>query len=367
MPCNYLYLDDDKSGLDSYIRAVSAEGELTIEHKFPGPFDEELERLRLRLPNFDGLILDWRLDEKTNDNRRATFRAAALAQELRTRGTERELKELPIVLWSTYRKMVHSYTGDNTSQDLFDSVWDKERVVDEAPDVRRKLISLANAYGRIQEYRGVRFPIAMMLGLESADVDQLDPRISERFPDVRGTAAHDLARFLLRSVVVPTGPLIDREHLAARLGIEIESSPGWPDLTQVLTEYAGYTGVFSEGWLRWWNWKLERWWHGTTGASPLGMITATERIDLLRDALHLDLAPAPAIAESYSTVYWTICQGYRTPLDPVNGYALNLVPREPWLEPDYISELAALERIIEFQLDPLEEPRFKILIDSLDQ
>jgi len=196
MAIRYLYLDDEEpttlSALIGTITDGTNEIEIVAEH--PNSFDFQIEHLMKVLNEYDGLLLDWRLDEIPNsEGTRATFRAAALAQEIRTGATVGEYRDLPIVLWSTYDNLKVSYYADDTSHDLFDCKHHKDEVVDKADAVRKQLISLAEGYKRIRASEGATKKMKKMLALEEDVYNDLDPRFTQHILSDEPVPAHSSA------------------------------------------------------------------------------------------------------------------------------------------------------------------------------
>jgi hypothetical protein len=351
---------------------------LKIDAVYPGQFDDQLSLLRKS--DFDGLILDLRLDEfapppndNAGDQKKPNYRATAFAQEIRTRATERNLNEFPIVLWSYKDKMKRSYFKDDTSHDLFDMMCEKEDLqnLDRAKKIGKQLIALVEGYDAIlkarNRKRGPGTQFYKFLGFEKKP-GFIDPRIMSYF-EGRETQlpAHEYARFIIRELLDIPGPLITEDILAARLGVDIERSEYWNALKERLPDEARYGGPFHHGWPRWWAFRIEEWWKGLADCpGPLKRLKADDRVSFLRSATSLTrLYPADPIEDSYSNRYWTVCQGSdkpKDPLDPINGFIVDRKNKRPWQDELYLSENAALQglgRDKGLRVDPLERDRLK--------
>lgn len=345
----YIYIDDQSAAAT----APYAEGlqrkvpDLAVDHRFPVQFSEQLRRLKNE--DHQGLILDLRLDESENpDGERTEYRATALAQEIRTRTTEGRMRDVPIVLLSTDTKFKNSFDRDDTSHDLFDAVFNKEAVLDNAESIAKQLVSLARAYEAIGHGRAWnREYVLGLLGLQKSQFSMVDPRLGARFDGIpQKLPAHEYARFILKKVVVPASILIREDLLAARLGIDIVSSPDWAILRGRVDEAAAYRGLFSDGWPRWWMPQVTNWWEEIFGNNNLRSLTAEERVSLISKKLKLKrLNPAAPIDAAYRTSFWTLCEGFHRPLDPIDGLVVDGPEPEPWQEKRYISIRAALERV----------------------
>lgn len=369
MATKYIYLDDeDEATVRAYVDEVEGNTEgLVIEHHAPLPYGEQLEWLKTQ--SFDGLILDLRLDEMPNwerpDSGRVDYRAAALAQELRTRAAETSRNDTPIVLWSTYSKLDRSYRRDDFSHDLYDLKTRKEEIetADGGGLVGQRLVSLATGYERILEVKrsgkgSGRF--FRFLGFDE-DPGFLHPRLLQHFEGRGQLPAHILARFILEKVVKPEGSLIDRRTLLARLGLQDSDSEVADSVVQRF-DSARYGGPFANGWPRWWGRLVEVEWLSLAGADkPLRRTTAEERVQHLGAALGRDdLAVAEMLPSTTSSCYWTTCRATDRPLDPRDGFALADGPQDSWQSDQYVS-LDAIERDLlserDLRLSPLEASR----------
>ncbi len=148
----YLYLDDEQpAAVRPFLRELRRwRDDLEIEHHAPQPYHDQLPRLSHE--TFGGLILDLRLDQFPSWEKaggKAEYRATTLAQEIRTRATERKgAFEVPIVLWSTDERLRESYTRDDTGHDLFDLKCVKTDISDypaKAEQIADQLASLVAA------------------------------------------------------------------------------------------------------------------------------------------------------------------------------------------------------------------------------
>jgi hypothetical protein len=364
MRIKYLYIDDeDKNTVSPYTRQIENVNKgLTIKHLQPFPYDEQINRLQKE--EFGGLILDWRLDQNANlledgNKTKARYRAAALAQELRTRAAEGG-RDYPIVLWSTDKRRKESYLKDDTSHDLFDleCVKDDIEKPNRANEIALRLIALAEGYKEIVATPKSK-KIDNLLALKKPDF--LDPRILAYFEGVpEGTPSHEYARFILKELFGKSGPLIDEETLASRLGIDIEKSKDWSTLLRKLKN-STYQGVFKEGWPRWWAYYIEEWWDSLgKDMPPLRSTPAAERVARLQKKFKLQgLLKAEPIKPKYSQAYWTICQVTRRPLDPRDGFVLD-VETKLWQSKEYVSsdaEFTGKRQGKGLRLDPLEGVR----------
>lgn len=345
MSIKYLYLDDELEELTRHIpELLSSENEeLEIDLELPKSFREEIQRLRSS--EYDGLILDLRLDVKSE----AEYRAFTLAQELRTRATEGTLTDIPIVVCSTDAKLKKSYNKDGTGHDLFDSKYLKEEdLVDNSELVANELVAFAKGYKHIADIKakmgGSGPQLKQIFQLSAEELRPLDVRLTEYFGEVTGRLpVHEYARFVLREMILTPGPLVDKKVLAARLGLKVDS-PGFDELIERRLNQFKYKGPFHEGWDRWWWHLVDQWWRKTC-KSNLAFLDAQERINQLASAINIDaLHVAEPITSGYSTKFWTICALYQLPLDPIDSIRVETKNEPlPWQDNLSMSVKAALD------------------------
>lgn len=372
MPTKYLCIDDESTTkIRPYLNSLSAaSGGLEFrEPKHPSPFETEIRNICDDPP--DGLLLDLRLNEIAGEEEgeaKVEYRATPLAQELRTRMTERMIREFPIVLWSMERKFNESYNRDDAAQNLFDLVITKDEVLAHPVQVSILLKSLVEGYSYIESKIDTsHYKFYGMLGIEDDYYNQLDARIGERFFGQTKFPVHDYARYILRDLLEINGPLLSEACLAARLGIDIHGSGDWENCKSYFhKEGLAYTGAFSGGWPRWWAGKVENWWNSRKGIpGPLKRLDAADRVEFLKKTLRKSaLTPAPPIEENHSTKYWTVCEALNRPLDPSDGLRMRCSERKPWQDQPYLSIKAVIERIAiskGLSIDRQEHEKFNLI------
>ncbi len=375
----YLYLDDEpKAAVNAYIRAVQTEVTgLTIRHAHPKPYHEEIDEIvsaskdASEINKLDGLILDLRLDllyqddDTTQD--KANYRAATLAQEIRTRATEGDIPPFPIVLWSTNAKLRKSYDADDTSHNLFDLKSVKADIEEpaQARRVAKQLLSLVTGYARISRLRKSASTAPFEYLGFSAEPVFLDSRIyANLVSSPEPLPAHEYARFIIRELLESAGPLVNEWILAARLGIDLEKSPGFQEVVEKLFSNAAYNGPFGEGWPNWWFALVEDAWRTLPNCPGLLRSTPAEaRVDLLKQVTGVTtiVAAAPALLSERAT-FWTICHATLRPLDPRDGYLIDKQPKYQWQDREYVSFSAILNKEAEskkIRIDALEQERYK--------
>jgi hypothetical protein len=363
----YIFIDDESAARIKSLCSALSHRDLTVEHQNPLAFEDQLAQLRRTDEGF-GLILDHRLDEAINDGARRHYRGFTLAQEIRTRATDADdgtAWSYPIVLLSMQVKLKRSYDRDLTSHDLFDAVYAKENVPEQAETISQELRALVLGYAQLREARTARDADDLtrkLLGT-NVDPDSLDPRLLGELV-VEGRPCHVYAHFILKKLLAQPGPLLDERYLAARLGVSLEKSTDWSAVKDSFESFR-YRGAFHEAWERWWARDLERWWSSLRPRrEPLVMMEAAERVRALKEVTgRLGLVAAEPIREGYEQRYWTVCSELDRPLDPVDAVRIAEPEPRPWQEPHYISLQVAVEGLSRRDLRPhrMEEDRVNAL------
>jgi hypothetical protein len=362
MAIKYLYLDDDpERKVGQIARSLSIEGKLEVTYQSVSFFKPQIEQLLAPDWGFDGLLLDLRLDqEPREDGQKAEYTATTLAQFLRTKVYDQEagIRDFPIVLCSQQSK-IGMYEADISSHDLFDYKFPKEDVEVRAEEISSNMVALVEGYRTIAAAGG------NWSTLLAYDTAQLDTRIFSRFTN-RSTAVatHEYARHILKELLAPTSELIKETILAARLGLAT-TADGWPRLRDEVFGAARYKGAFGQSWERWWQPEVNRIFESLCSI-PLPSLDAAERVAALVEHTGLTgLMAAEPIKLNHSTWYWTICEAYKVPLDPAEGFRLAGVEPTVWQEYDYISLHALLEQLhateLHRPLHPDETPRFEAI------
>jgi len=339
----YLYIDDENdSSIESIRDGFNDVGVIEVE-LYPLEKTPSFEELRNKLISmeFVGLIIDLRLDG--NGPNKVGFSATTLAQDLRTIQARTELKTFPIVLCSTLTKIRETYNTDKASHDLFDYTFEKS----EEPNYEKfsqKLNSLANWYSWLGQSKKNIHEV-----LNREDLNDIDSRIYEDFLISDSPfLPNDYARFIINSLFHHPGALIKERTLAARLGIDIEKSSDWNELKDSIFATTSYSGLFSDGWKRWWSDKVIQHFMDFSDGQNLASLNAEQRVIIIIAKTGLKgLVPAEPIELCVSTEFWTICEGHKRPLDPLEGLVVYENSEiKPWQENKYISFHAAeVERI----------------------
>ncbi|MEX0313646.1 MAG: hypothetical protein AB3N18_05675 [Allomuricauda sp.] len=359
----YIYIDDENDpSTEAIVDGLNDTGIIEVSYRQVEEFNSQISFFEKELNSFQGIILDLRLDENMGVGVR--FTAPSLAQEIRTKsGAGLGIQEIPIILCSTDQKIKALYSREQSSHDLFDY----EFLKGASPNwikIASRLNSLAEGYRKIKE---VDYNIENVFGRPMADIDA---RILGKFIDKElGFPVHEFSQHILKQLIRWPGPLIGFELLGAKLGLDIELSEDWEELLNEHLINCRYTGVFSEGWSRWWNDLLVNWFNSLTG-KRLSTLKAEERVDMLKEKLGLTkLVAAKPLPKSVSTNYSTICEFYRKPIDPFEGFKVfGRKDPKPWQEHQYLSIEAVLERRglnQGLKIHPSEMDRVELIKQSL--
>lgn len=335
----FLYLDDENDASTTAIAdGLKIKDLIDVVPEEPKEFKAQIGDLKNRLKDFDGLILDLRLDGKKLD---ISYNAPAIAQELRMIAAEGAIKPIPIVLCSTDAKMRATYEVEKICHEHFDYKFTKQ---DSPPweKFARKLAALAAGYGFIES---TNYDISKILSRN--DLDSLDPRVLEIFNGLeKPLPIYDYASFVIKDLFHQPGVLIKEKLLAARLGIDITKSEDWQKLVESLFAPAHYTGIFSDGWQRWWSDIVMKIFKEASKGKRLSMLNAEERVKtLIKISGFKNLVAATPMEYNKTTNFWAICEFYKTPLDPLEGFKIHAtIEPKSWQEDRYVSLKAVLEK-----------------------
>ncbi|MCT4326392.1 hypothetical protein HZP16_09820 [Elizabethkingia anophelis] len=340
----YIYVDDENGTPE--ISTLHGFNDLKIieVERFPLSEFREFSSLKIELIKrikeqaSDGLILDLRLDGNGSD--RTEFNATALTSELRSVAARGEIASFPIILCSTESNIKQTYDTDKTSHDLFDYKINKSNEKPGWEKMSQKLASLAKGYKWLQSQKRENEEI---FGI--SDITNLDERIIERISNF--SVPYDYTHFVVKHFFHQTNPLISEKVLAARLGIDLAHTPAetWGTLKNEILSDIKYKGVFSDGWQRWWADKLIIWFEEISGEN-LAFINAEKRTEILINEYGLkELVVSEPLKFCNSTEFWSICEAYKVPIDPLEAFRIfTTVEIKPWEEYKYISLLAVLDR-----------------------
>ena len=334
----YLYIDDEGKDTSEALASGLSSKNVTVEYKHVSIFDTEF--IKNNLDNYDGIVLDLRLDDTPNSS---NFTATEFAQHIRTLVTKKEdlKKDLPIVLFSTDDKLQQVYAIDLSSHNLFDSYYNKTET-DTHANASNELFALAEGYIEINKNKN---NLPALMGLE--DLYDLNAEIFARF-DIENSniPIHEYAQVILKDLIYVTGALIDESILASRLGVDIKSK-NWQEVKE-LFKLAKYQGVFSDGWDRWWMFKINEIFKKEFN-TYLSYLNAEEKCQLFIEKKNIsDISSPIPIKFNSSNRYTTVCKVLNRPLDAIEGYRVYTTkPLKQWQEYSYASLYAFAEKLNE--------------------
>lgn len=340
MKSKFIYIDDENpEALASIVNGFNDTDLIEVELMDLSSI-KNFEQLKGKIQeiNPDGLIIDLRLDGEGPN--RLSFPATTLAQDLRTMVASGTIKPVPLILCSTSSKMRATYDIDKSSHDLFDYKFEKS-ITPDWNKLSRKLQSLSSSYLWLNKEKRNIDTI-----LNRTDLHLLDSRAFERLQDKEvQNQVNDITQFVINELFHHPGLLIRESILAARYGIDIEKSKeGWARIKESLLVPCKYTGILSEGWERWWADKTEEIFKTRTDRR-LQELNASQRVEYLKKLGFDNITEANPLPYCRSSEFWTICEAYKKPLDPLEGFKIYEVNEpKPWQEAKYISIGAELER-----------------------
>ena len=378
MKIKYLYIEDEREeNVESYKGKLEDSNKIDIEFYKIKKIDELLEIIKKKNHEIDGILIDFRLDEEIGFN----FNAPSIIQEFRQKVVDKEdgFIDIPVVLISTDEKIKHLYNKETTSHDLFDSYILKGKLTRDNEYKEQKikeLISLSEGYKKIRKtkenYKDTQEKDEIIKEILNLNDNQnyIDTSIFGRLLNNPFSPEHEYANFIIKNLLKYNGYLIDELTLGARLGISVvklssEEKEEWEKVKDFFND-AKYTGVFSDGWERWWMERINEKFEEISNGIYLIELNAEKRVEILKEKLSLTyIKPAKPIKCNNSTEYWVVCERLKRPLDTIEGFkAATEKELFPWQEPKYYSFYALINHIftdiknIKEHLHPDEWDRF---------
>lgn len=383
MRIRYLYVDDEQN---RDIKPLITELEhfsyncLSIEHIRVRSMKDIISKFSSE--DFDGLIIDHKLDAVNEDGYSADYWGTSLAQNFRTEMIGGAIKSAPIVLLSNEDVFVKYYDLDESAHNLFDYAVGKNKVAGcevYAKKASRIILSLAKAYKIAREEVQPNVDIHQSDYLTLLEpILKWDSNIFEftdkRFIEYAAAKSHDihtLVSLILNNFVRSADILVTEDMLATRLGVDYFKSPGWNKLKEQLTEFK-YSGVFSELKDRWWFSRIEDWWFTSfPGQKVMRALTATERVAILNDSLKLELKPiSPKYTNGQqSEKFWVNCALSSIPLDPFDAIQAKSVDLKPWEQPIYldVSVVYRREHVAKYSISQEDQKKIVPMFNKFNQ
>jgi hypothetical protein len=370
MTYKYLYIDDTKNQIEQgTINGIEDGGEIKVQFRFPDNWEVLLNELQGTLSNFNGLILDLRLnDNPYKDGKYAFYRGTSVAQELRTLAKEHVFKEdFPIVLISANENIEKSL--DPTSFDLFDYLIRKDNIGNERgisyAEFRTKLKWLADGYDYLNN---VPKDIRTILQVPPKVV--LDERFVDHFNKLLDTPiVHVIAKFISKETILKPSFLINKEYVQARLGLD-KQSDDWELFEERYLAQARYTGAFSKNCQRWWQSLIEQFWSENISSEvSLRNLSAEERVLLIKEKTGLkNLVPIEKDEKSRSESFWVVCKATGISIDTIDGFTIaGQENNYPWQEREFICIKEALRPTKFLSVASFEKPRLQKLKDLFEK
>lgn len=329
----YLYIDDEVEHAKNSANGFNSDNILI---NVESPTANGMDVLD-KLGDYDGAILDLRLDDNRLSNIKVNIRGTSIAQEIRTRATEGSIRDLPIILFSADSKLVQSYNKDSTSHDLFDYKISKEDSTKTTffENTRSLLVAYAQAYKFLGQARKKN---DLFYGFDLNDKKNCHQgflgTIEQSTSDV---PIHELVR-TVKSEIEMSGVLIDEILLAIRLGIDRKQSQDWATLKEMIKTTA-YTGILADYYPRWWMHLVKNFWtHHISQDQRLENLSASNRVELIKTKLGLqNLVPIQKEKENRGSNFWIACKATQQALTIEDGVRLFDKDYAIWREPAYIS------------------------------
>ena len=372
MAIEFLYIDDDINA-QGIVKAIESE-DLKFVATEPKSWNEQIEMLidDKSLNNYDGLLLDLKLEFTKEDNqvtqiakglndktKLVKFSGADLAQAIRTKiKSDQKIHDLPIFLCSTDNKFL-SYL-DRTSYDLFDKKLDKNVDFKDPQKNSKIFIEFAKEYIFLNKFPSVEEIIQKAPG-DSEDLNILKAELD------KCKTPHEKIYLLDKYLLQPSGILIDENLLAIRLGVDMENSKNWKKFKEEKLSRFKYRGVLSNYYNRWWNYDLIAYFRDELEIN-LKSLSAEERVDFLSKVYNdYELKAIDKMPHQEFTTYWYKCYLSKYPIDILDGLKIMDIPRYPWLDQNYISKayLSSEERDRE-KILPLLGPIEKEIFLEMD-
>lgn len=292
-----LFIDDNVDDKNKYSQIFNylpyTTRNLVVEGLPPEKIMDLATIIRERSP--DIVFLDFRLDEDLLSNNLSVneaYKGGGLAQILRERVSKIEgrYQDHPIILVSSENNLEHLYDPEKTTHDLFDSCYKKEDLADENnhDKISKKIIALIEGY-KILNHQTSDLDLLNLFNLDKNEENEEILNQQELKQPLWGSdIPHVRARFILKNILRREGILLSKYEIAARLG----ANPEFLDETILSAlNNCKYTGIFSEGWERWWSHLFEDFLTENLGFRPYSM-TSRDRVEILNSKIGSTLQPA---------------------------------------------------------------------------
>ncbi|SEA56571.1 hypothetical protein SAMN05216462_1822 [Xylanibacter ruminicola] len=361
----YYYIDDEVDTIKSIADGIN-ECKLVQVDVFPlgkhKEFDNLTERLRSEWDNFDGLILDLKLDGGGVDSTK--FTATSLAQWISSYVIAERKAAKPLVLLSNDLECAN-FKADITSHDLFDMVLERSGGL-KWDWFAKVLAIIAEGYDKLNNDKEKK--LSNLLQWDSIDTTAT---YFAPFTDLASFNVREFASFILNDLFLHPGLLISEPLLAARYGVDMEKSgEGWQRFKTKYLEVAKYRGLFGEIANCYWSKKTQEVFMTLSGGKSAASLTTIQRVKALKDKAEDAsglIAYEPADKDA-STYCWAIDEVTRKPLDSSEGYMIQEEGGlKSWQEPRFVSfDTIESGNLGEVRLVPSEKERYEEDLAALE-
>ncbi len=284
-----IYVDDDPNDQNTADLLSSRDGSLTFTCL---DILSDLTALRDQIlaQKPDIIALDYRLDDNSqNASRRADYKGGALAQAIREKQDEDESLSCPIILVSNESKIENFFKPEKTTHDLFDDYYAKETITADIDRITSELAALALGYKLIQSLNGGVEMHLDLFDITAEDWEQVEA--NDLVDDIESShLTHIKSRYILKNFIKRAGATLSRNDVLARLGIDLVCNNTELLFVQLKNDDIDYTGIFSNGWERYWTFKFEEWCFDFFG-SQTSALTAAQKVDALNAKYNFNFTP----------------------------------------------------------------------------
>lgn len=353
----FYYIDDEIDTIKSIADGINESNIVKVD-VFPLSQYKEFEKITGQLKsewdNFDGLILDLKLDGGGIDSTKYT--ATSLAQWISSYVIAESKAAKPLVLLSNDLECAN-FKADVTSHDLFDVVMERRGGLKWAK-FAHLLAVLADEYDNLN--KDTEKKLANLLQYDNIDTTAT---YFAPFLDVATFNVSQFASFVLNDLFKHPGLLISEELLAARFGVDVEKSGnGWKIFKEKYLSVARYRGIFGQIKECYWNKKALQVFAELSGGKSAASMSTVQRVAAIKEHTEdaRDLVAYEPEDKDVSPYCWAIDEVTKRPLDASTGYMLQEEGGlKSWQEPRFLSfDTIESGNKGDYRLVPSEQERF---------
>lgn len=329
MALKFLYIDDEKVNTAKGL-IINLDDKINIDFRVEQPSTWNTQKFNLidnkELNDYDGLLLDFKLQFSNEKDSTIKYSGAELAQSIRNGAKSGTIRDLPIFLCSSENLYIAMF--DRTNKDLFDKKYIKESNLNNI-HTQKELISFANAYEKLRGEQSTDVIVQKSIN-EIEDLVILNSMVSCL------ETPHERIYLLNNFVIQTSGLLVEEELLAIRLGVNIKDSPTWNNFRTEILDKFKYRGILGDCYPRWWQFEINSWWEQMFNKNLI-ISTAEERVERLNEKYGFGLVAIQLPKHQRYSTFWYKCRLSNTPLDATDGLRTVEMPRYIWQDPSYIS------------------------------